>query len=64
MWELVNDDHSHAVRRFSVPTGWLYQAQEGRKYSTVAGTLGRERDQGEPVWGSPVFVPGHYSGGK
>ncbi len=56
-WETVVDDRSHAIRRLAVPTGWIYQTQDGLKYSTVAGTVGRERDFGTPVWGPIVFVP-------
>lgn len=56
-WETVVVDLSQAVRRLRVPTGWIYQAQDGRKYNSVAGTVGRERDSGYPTWGSLVFVP-------
>jgi len=56
-WELVVDDQRHSVRRLTVPTGWIYQTQLGREYSTVYGTVGRERDPGTPTWGPMVFVP-------
>lgn len=56
-WEIVVDDRNHAVRRLAVPTGWIYQTQDGRKYNTVAGTIGRDTDRGYPTWGPLVFVP-------
>lgn len=56
-WEIVVDDGSKSVRRLMVPTGWIYQTVDGWKYSTVAGTVGRERDNGYPSWGPMVFVP-------
>ncbi len=56
-WETVVDDGSKSVRRLAVPTGWIYQTVDGWKYSTVAGTVGRERDNGYPSWGPMVFVP-------
>ncbi len=56
-WEIVVDDASQGVRRLAVPTGWIYQTQDGRKYTSVAGTCGRERDNGYPTWGPMVFVP-------
>lgn len=48
MWELIVDDCNESVRRLAVPSGWIYQTQDGRSYSTVAGTIGRENDQGKP----------------
>lgn len=56
-WETVVDDDSQSVRRLAVPTGWIYQTQDGRKYNSVAGTVGRESDLGYPIWGPMVFVP-------
>lgn len=56
-WEIVVDDFSQSVRRLVVPTGWIYQTQDNRKYSTLAGTVGREHDFGYPTWGPLVFVP-------
>jgi hypothetical protein len=58
-WELVIDNHHHSVRRLAVPTGWIYQTQDGRKYSSAPGTIGRERDPGMPTWGPLVFVPAY-----
>jgi hypothetical protein len=56
-WEIVIDDYSQSVRRLAVPTGWIYQTQDGRKYNSVAGTIGRQEDRGYPTWGPLVFVP-------
>lgn len=56
-WEIVVDHRNQSVRRLAVPTGWIYQTQDGRKYSTVVGTIGRESDRGYPTWGPLVFVP-------
>ena len=56
-WEIVDDSARHSVRRYPVPTGWIYQVQDGIKYSTAPGTIGRERDMGETTWGPLVFVP-------
>ncbi len=56
-WELVIEDRKQSVRRLVVPGGWIYQTQIGREYSTVHGTVGRERDQGTPTWGPLIFVP-------
>ena len=56
-WEIVIDNYHHSVRRIAVPTGWIYQTQDGRRYSSAPGTVGRERDQGVPTWGPLVFVP-------
>lgn len=56
-WETIVDDHRNSVRRMKVQTGWLYQVQDGRKYSSISGTIGRENDQGVPTWSIPVFVP-------
>lgn len=62
-WERIVEDLDHGVRRLVVPTGWIYQTQTGRTYSTVSGTIGRERARGEPKWGPLVFVPLASSGG-
>lgn len=56
-WEIIVDDRSQSVRRLAVPTGWIYQTQNGREYNTVYGTCGRETDPGHPTWGPLVFVP-------
>lgn len=56
-WEMVVDDRNQSVRCLRVPTGWIYQIQDGRRYSTVAGTIGRDTDRGTPIWGPIVFVP-------
>jgi hypothetical protein len=56
-WEIVVDDHSQSVRRLAVPGGWIYQTQDGRKYHSIAGTIGRAEDRGYPTWGPGVFVP-------
>lgn len=56
-WEVVLEHYDHAVRRLVVPTGWIYQTQDGRRYHSAPGTIGRERDLGEPIWGPLVFVP-------
>lgn len=56
-WEIIVDDFRESVRRLAVPTGWIYQTQDGRKYDTVHGTIGRDNDRGYPTWGSMVFVP-------
>lgn len=56
-WEIVVDDLSQSVRRLTVSTGWIYQTQDGRKYNSVEGTLGRQDDPGYPTWGPIVFVP-------
>ena len=56
-WEIVVDDRQHSVRRLAVPSGWIYQTQDGRRYSSAPGTVGREYDRGEPTWGPLVFVP-------
>lgn len=56
-WEIIVDDRNQSVRRLAVPTGWIYQTQDGREYSTVYGTCGREHDRGTPTWGPLVFVP-------
>jgi hypothetical protein len=56
-WEIVIDDRSQSVRRLVVPTGWIYQTQNGRGYNSVAGTIGRDGDPGYPIWGPLVFVP-------
>lgn len=56
-WELIIDDRDQSVRRLVVPTGWIYQTQNGRSYRTAPGTVGRDTDLGSPVWGPIVFVP-------
>lgn len=56
-WEIVVDDPRQSVRRLAVPTGWIYQTQDGRGYNSVAGTIGRQEDRGYPTWGPLVFVP-------
>jgi hypothetical protein len=56
-WEIVVDDRNESVRRLAVPAGWIYQTQDGRKYATAYGTIGREHDLGIPTWGPIVFVP-------
>lgn len=56
-WETVIDDHRQSVRRLAVPTGWIYQTQNGRAYDSVAGTCGRDSDSGYPTWGPMIFVP-------
>jgi hypothetical protein len=56
-WELVVDDYAHSVRRLDVPGGWIYQVQDGRKYTSSPGTVGRQSDDGYPTWFPPVFVP-------
>lgn len=56
-WEIVVDNGTQSVRRLAVPTGWIYQTVDGWKYSTIAGTVGREHDNGYPSWGPLVFVP-------
>lgn len=60
-WEIVVDDRSQAVRRLAVPSGWIYQTQTGREYSTGYGTAGRDTDRGTPAWGPLVFVPGPHA---
>lgn len=57
MWEIVHDDYYHSVRRLVVPTGWIYQTQDGRKYSTAPGTCGRDNGLGTVTWGPLIFVP-------
>lgn len=47
-WEIVAVDR---VRRFPVPTGWLYQVCVEWKYDTL-GHLPIE-----PIWGETTFVP-------
>lgn len=39
-WEIVIDDPSHSVRRLTVPTGWIYQTQNGRGFNSIHGTVG------------------------
>lgn len=56
-WETVVDDRNQSVRRLRVPTGWIYQIQNGRGYNSIAGTIGRQEDRGYPTWGPLVFVP-------
>lgn len=55
-WEIVVDDRDYSVRRLLVPNGWIYQVQNGRRYTTVPGTIGSETDIGYPIWGQIVFV--------
>lgn len=55
-WEIVREKQD-MIRRTRVPGGWLYQVQMGLKYNSVAGTVGRMEDRGEPTWWQPVFVP-------
>lgn len=56
-WEMVVETRREQVRRLAVPNRWIYQTQSGLRYSTAPGTIGRERDMGEPEWGPLVFVP-------
>lgn len=56
-WELVVDDREHSVCRVPVPTGWIYQIQNGRGYHCAPGTIGRGNDSDVPIWGPLVFVP-------
>lgn len=57
LWEIVVSTRREQVRRLVVPGGWIYQTQSGLRYSTAPGTIGRERDWGEPEWGPLLFVP-------
>lgn len=56
-WEILRDKKMDMIRRIRVPGGWIYQVQQSIRYDSVAGTVGRQYDQGEPTWWQPIFVP-------